>query len=332
MNDQSAGSIGVDISEKRVSLIVPMYNEELAIPDFFKVVLPIIKAQACAFEIVCVNDGSRDGTLQSLQIMASQHPEIRIVDLARNFGKENALSAGLDYASGDAIIFMDADLQDPPSLIPQFIEKWQAGYDVVYGKRASRMADSKLKRITAALFYKTFNAMSDVPVPEQAGDCRLIDKRVADVLRQFPERNRFMKGLLNWVGFNQVAVEFERPARSQGQTKWNLWQLWNFALDGITGFTTIPLRVWSYLGAASAIFAFFYAIYLMAYTVITGGDVPGYASIMVAILFLGGIQLIGLGVNGEYLGRLYQEVKHRPIYIVNRTYGFEDGADKGPTK
>jgi glycosyltransferase involved in cell wall biosynthesis len=308
---------------RRLSVVVPMYNEAQGVETFFSALLPVLEPLEMDLEIVCVNDGSRDGTLARLRDAAVADRRIRIVDLARNFGKENALTAGLDHCTGDAIVFVDADLQDPPELIPRFVTRWREGYDVVYGVRSSRAADTPLKRFTAGAFYRVFNLVSRVPIPEQTGDFRLIDRRVADALRRLPERNRFMKGLFAWVGFRQVGIHYERPARARGESSWSLWKLWNFALDGITGFTTAPLRIWSYVGALVALAAFAYGTFLILYTLVTGGDVPGFASLMIAVLFLGGIQLISLGVLGEYLGRLYQESKGRPLYLVDRTYGFD---------
>jgi glycosyltransferase involved in cell wall biosynthesis len=314
---------------RRLSVVVPMYNEAQGVETFFAALLPVLEPLDLELEVVCVNDGSRDDTLARLRDAAAADRRIRIVDLARNFGKENALTAGLDHCTGDAIVFVDADLQDPPELIPRFVARWREGYDVVYGVRSWRAADTPLKRFTAGAFYRVFNLVSRVPIPEQTGDFRLIDRRVADALRRLPERNRFMKGLFAWVGFRQVGIPYERPARARGESSWSLWKLWNFALDGITGFTTAPLRIWSYVGALVALAAFAYGTFLILYTLVTGGDVPGFASLMVAVLFLGGVQLISLGVLGEYLGRLYQESKGRPLYLVDRTYGF-DQADTGP--
>ena len=234
------------------------------------------------------------------------------------------MTAGLDAAHGDAVIPMDADLQDPPELVADFIAKWREGFDVVYGVRRSRESDSRVKRATARVFYRLFNRLTALPIPENTGDFRLMDRRVVSALRQLPERNRFMKGLFSWVGFRQTGIAYDRDARAAGRSKWNYWRLWNFALDGITGFSTVPLRLWSYAGAIVALIAFLYAAFLIARTIVLGVDVPGYASLMVVILFLGGVQLISLGVIGEYLGRLYHEAKQRPTYLVGRTYGLDE--------
>ncbi len=304
-----------------ISVVVPMYNEVSVLDTFFARVEPVLEAVADSYEILCVNDGSRDGTLPALLNHRARNPRIKVIDLARNFGKEQALTAGLDAAIGDAVIPMDADLQDPPELIADFIGKWREGFDVVYGVRRSRDSDSPVKRATARLFYRLFNRLTALPIPENTGDFRLMDRRVVEALRNLPERNRFMKGLFSWVGFRQTGVDYDREARAAGSSTWNYWRLWNFALDGITGFSTVPLRLWSYAGAVVALAAFVYAAFLIIRTLVLGVDVPGYASLMVVILFLGGVQLISLGVIGEYLGRLYHEAKQRPTYLVGRTYG-----------
>jgi glycosyltransferase involved in cell wall biosynthesis len=304
----------------RVSIVVAMFNEEPAIAAFFREIDAVAVRISFEVEYVCVNDGSRDGTLNVLLARQAQDRRIRIVDLARNFGKEAAMTAGLANARGDAVIVIDADLQDPPELIEQFVAKWQEGFEVVYGIRASRAADSFVKRATAGAFYKLFNRITSVPIPPDAGDFRLLDRKVVDALLLFPERNRFMKGLFAWVGFRQTGVEFVRRPRVQGTTTWNYWKLVDFAIDGVTGFSTVPLRIWSFVGALVSLVGFAYAIFLVVRTLIYGIDVPGYASIMVTVLFIGGVQLLCLGMLGEYMGRLYMEVKGRPIYIVSRIY------------
>lgn len=303
-----------------LTLLVPMYNEEEVLPIFFARIAPVLAGLDVSYEILCVNDGSRDRTLEMLLAQQAEDPHLRILDLSRNFGKEAAMTAGLDAARGRAVIPMDADLQDPPELIADFVTKWREGYDVVYGKRASRQADDPAKRITAGLFYRLYNRLADLDIPPNTGDFRLMDRAVVDALKSLPERNRFMKGLFNWVGFKQIGVEYERPDRAAGQSKWNYWKLWNFALDGITAFSTVPLRVWSYLGLFISSFAFLFGAFIIIKTLITGIDQPGYASIMVVILFLGGVQLISIGILGEYLGRLYIETKNRPIYILRQIH------------
>jgi glycosyltransferase involved in cell wall biosynthesis len=279
------------------------------------------------YEIICINDGSKDNTVKCLLEYHHQYPFIKVVNLSRNFGKEAALTAGLDFAKGMAIIPIDADLQDPPELISQLIEKWREGYDVVYGVRRSRHGESWLKRFTANIFYRIIGKISSVPIPPDTGDYRLLDCQVVEVLKKMPERNRFMKGLFAWVGFKQIAVYFDREPRNKGKTSFNYWKLWNFALDGVTSFSSIPLKVWGYFGLLISSISLFYGLFLVLKTIIFGIDVPGYASTIVIILFLGGIQLITLGVIGEYIARIYEEVKARPIYLVRETYGFEDNRD-----
>jgi len=304
-----------------LSLVVPFYNEGDALQAFFARVVPILESiPASRFEIVCINDGSTDNTLARLVGVARRDGRVRVIDLTRNFGKEAALTAGIDEAFGDAVIPIDADLQDPPELIPTLVEKWRQGAEVVLAQRASRASDSFLKRLTAAAYYRVHNCLSDLKIPENVGDFRLMDRSVVNALKQLPERHRFMKGLFAWVGFSTVIVKYEREPRSAGESKFSGWRLWNLALEGITSFSTLPLRSWTYLGTGIAMLAFCYGMYIVARTMILGVDVPGYASVLSLILFFGGIQLIGLGVVGEYIGRIYDESKGRPIYLVKRRY------------
>lgn len=305
-----------------LSLIVPVFNEEAAIPQFMDRIGRVMDGLGVSWEAVFVNDGSNDGTLEVLRETRRRHNNVGVVDFSRNFGKEAALTAGLDFARGRAVIPIDVDLQDPPELIGEMLDKWREGFDVVFAVRSVRESDSRLKSFSARAFYRFYNWMSQLEIPRNAGDFRLMDRKVVEALRQMPERNRFMKGLFTWPGFRQTSVRYERPARSQGTTKFNYWKLWNFAIDGMTSFSTVPLRVWSYVGAIIAMVSFGYAVFLIARTLIYGSDVPGYASLMVVVLFLGGLQLLTLGIIGEYLGRTYQEVKGRPIYLVRDTYGF----------
>jgi len=304
-----------------LSVVVPLYNEELNIDYLFERLSSVLIHLNMTYEIVCVNDGSRDNTLSCLIEHHYQDPRIKVVNLSRNYGKEIALSAGLDHATGEAVVPIDADLQDPPELIEELVAKWREGYDVVYATRRSRQGESWLKRFTANGFYRVIDSISRVPIPRDTGDFRLLDRRVVEAIQQLPERNRFMKGLFAWVGFKQTSVLFDRPSRHKGETKWNYWRLWNFALDGITSFSLLPLKVWSYIGLLVAIPSFFYASFLVVRTLLFGIDLPGYVSIMVAVLFLGGVQLVSLGVIGEYLARVYEEVKGRPLYLVRETYG-----------
>lgn len=309
--------------KKLLSLLVPMYNESSVIPIFFETVTEVLTTLKLDYEIVCVNDGSTDNTLQLLLEYSSNDPRIKVVSFSRNFGKEPAMTAALDYATGDAMIPIDADLQDPPELIHEMVAKWDEGFDVVYAKRASRETDTVIKRNTAMWFYSLFNSMSDTDIPANVGDYRLMDKKVVEVIRKLPEKDRFMKGLFCWPGFKNTTVEFERPLRAEGETKFNMWKLWNFALSGIASFSTMPIRMGIYLGLFISAASFLYGIFIISKTVLFGVDVAGYASMMVAVLFLGGIQLFFLGLMGEYIGRIYKEVKNRPLYVVERTIGFE---------
>ena len=312
-----------DSGDVELSVVVPLYNEELNIDYLFERLVTVLSRLNMKYEIICVNDGSKDNTLERLIEYHHQNPEIKVVNLSRNYGKEIALSAGLDYANGNAVVPIDADLQDPPELIAELVEKWREGYDVVYATRRSREGESWVKRFTANVFYRTLDSISSVPIPRDTGDFRLLDRRVVDALKQMPERNRFMKGLFAWVGFKQTSVLYDRPSRYKGETTWNYWQLWNLAIDGFTSFSFIPLKVWSYIGLLVDMPSFFYATFLVIRTLIFGVDFPGYASIMVAILFLGGVQLVSLGIIGEYIGRVYEEVKRRPLYLVRESYGFD---------
>lgn len=303
-----------------LSLAVPFYNEADGMRAFFDRVEGVLAKVEASYEIVCVNDGSRDSTLADLERERARDPRIRVVNLTRNFGKEAALAAALDHCRGEAIIPMDADLQDPPELVVQMVAHWREGYPVVVARRRRRQGDGWFKKTSAHGFYRLFNRMSETAIPADVGDFRLIDRRVLGALQQLKERNRFTKGLFAWVGFRTKEVWFDREPREAGTSKWNYWKLWNFALDGIFAFSTTPLRIWTYLGATIASGAFAYAAFIIGRTLIFGRDpaAPGYASLIVVILFLGGIQLISLGVLGEYIGRIFKETKGRPIYLVDR--------------
>jgi len=307
-----------------LSIVVPCFNEADSLDRLFERLERVLADLGLPYELVCVDDGSRDDTLARLAAHHARNPAIKVIGLSRNFGKEIALTAGIDFATGDAVVPIDADLQDPPELIAQLVARWREGYDVVYATRRTRQGEGFFKRATANAFYRIIDRVSDVPIPRDTGDFRLMDRRVVQALARLPERTRFMKGLFAWVGFRQAAVVYDREPRFAGRTTWNYWRLWNFALDGITSFSTVPLKVWSYLGGAISAFA----LVLAGIIVIRGPDVeaPGYASLMVAVLFLGGIQLLSLGVLGEYLGRVYDEVKHRPLYLVRDTWGVPQSA------
>ncbi len=313
-------------NEVELSIIIPMFNEEANIDYLFKRLLSVLDNMNNSYEIVCVNDGSKDNTIQHLIAHHQNNPQIKVIDLSRNFGKEIALTAGLDYASGAGIIPIDADLQDPPELIEELVNKWREGYDVVYATRRSRQGESWLKRFTANAFYRVISQISQVPIPPDTGDFRLIDRRVVESIKQMPERTRFMKGLFAWVGYRQTSIYYDRPQRYKGKTKWNYWKLWNFAIDGIASFSLAPLKIWSYIGLTISLVAFIYAAFLILRTLILGIDVPGYASLMVALLFMGGMQLVTLGVIGEYIGRIYEEVKGRPLYLVRNCYGLPENS------
>ena len=301
-----------------ISIICPCFNEAEVIEEFAARLLDVLGPDAKDYELVCVNDGSTDATLPKLLSLQGGALKVRVIDLSRRFGKEAAIAAGLDHAEGDAVIVIDADLQDPPEIIPQLIAKWRDGNKVVVARRSDRSADSFSKRNLARAFYRLHNTLSDTEIPVDVGDFRLMDREVVDVLCKLPERQRFMKGLFSWVGFEPAVIDYVREKRASGQSKFNFWRLWNLGLEGITSFSTAPLRVWTYLGIIISATSFVYGGFIVIRTIVLGVDVPGYASLLVAILFLGGVQLMSLGVIGEYVGRIYMETKGRPIYIVRR--------------
>jgi polyisoprenyl-phosphate glycosyltransferase len=306
-----------------LSVVVPVHNEAANLERLFGRLLPVLDRLNLTYEIVCIDDGSTDSSVAGLLEMRERVPGLKLLSLSRNFGKDVALSAGFDYTRGAAVVPIDADLQDPPELIEQMVAKWREGFDVVYATRRRRDGESLTKRATAKYFYRIFDRITDIPIPHDTGDFRLLDRRVVDVLVSLPERTRFMKGLFAWVGFRQTAILYDREPRHAGQTKWNYWRLWNFAIDAVTSFSSLPLKIWSYLGLVVSLFAFLYAIFLAGLKIIRGIDLPGYPSLMVAVLFFGGVQLITLGIIGEYLARMYNEVKGRPLYLVRDAWGFE---------
>ncbi|WP_353663213.1 glycosyltransferase family 2 protein [Hydrogenimonas sp. SS33] len=305
-----------------ISIVSPAYNEEENIPVFLKKLLPVLENLHMPYEIIFISDGSTDGTLDMMLKMKNKYAdkEIRVLNFSRNFGKEAAITAGLDKSRGDLIIPIDADLQHPPQLIEKFIDKWREGYDVVLAKRKNRFREGYLKRTGASFFYKIITKISDITVPEDVGDYRLMTRKVVDAIKGLPENQRFMKGLFAWIGFKTATVEYDVRERHSGSTGFNIWKLWNLAIDGITSFSTWPLRIWTYIGMAISSMSLVYATFIIIKTLVFGVDTPGFASLMVGILMLGGIQLIGIGILGEYIGRIYMESKRRPTYIIDREY------------
>lgn len=299
-----------------ISVVCPMYNESKVLDSYFEEITRNLDRLGYRYELICVNDGSSDDTLSRLIAKLPKLPNLRVINLSRNFGKECALTAGMDHAKGDVIIPIDADLQDPPELIRDMIMKYQEGFDVVLARRICRKSDRWSKRVMAGLFYRLIGKMANVHIPENVGDFRLISRRVLDTLKALPESQRFMKGLFAWAGFPTAYVDYKRPERVAGKSSFNAWNLWNLAWEGITSFSTFPLRIWMYLGFAVSVLSFCYGIWIASKTLLLGIDTPGYASTMVVVLFLGGIQLVGIGVVGEYIGRIYMESKRRPVYIV----------------
>ncbi|MFX4311437.1 glycosyltransferase family 2 protein [Enterobacter sp. 63] len=302
----------------KISLVVPVFNEEDTIPIFYKAVREFDGLQQFDVEIIFINDGSKDTTESIINTLAVADPLVKALSFTRNFGKEPALFAGLEHAEGDAIIPIDVDLQDPIEAIPHLINKWQCGADMVLAKRTDRTSDGRLKRKTAEWFYKLHNKISNPQIEENVGDFRLMSREVVDNIKKMPERNLFMKGILSWVGGKTDVVEYARAQRVAGQTKFNGWKLWNLALEGITSFSTFPLRMWTYIGLLVAGIAFIYGAWMIIDTLAFGNPVRGYPSLLVSVLFLGGVQLIGVGVLGEYIGRIYVEVKNRPRYVMKK--------------
>ena len=305
----------------RLTVVVAAFNEAGSLPLLQPRILAALREVEQRFGLECrvlyVDDGSRDGTWGVMQALAAADPRVGLLRLSRNFGKEAALTAALDRVESGAAMILDADGQDPPELIPRFVERWREGYDDVHGTRVAREGEGLVKRGTAHLFYRVIGRLSRTPIPADTGDFRLLSPRALDALRQLRERHRFMKGLFGWIGFNSVAIEYEREPRSTGHSKFNLWQLWNFALEGITSFSTAPLRLATYCGLLTALFAFGYGTWVVAKALLFGDPVQGWPTMMAVILFLGGVQLIALGMIGEYLGRLYMESKQRPLYLVD---------------
>jgi glycosyltransferase involved in cell wall biosynthesis len=314
----------------KLTVVVPAYNEGESLREFHARLAAVLDKLVLASEVLYVDDGSRDDTYAVMESLRAMDARVATLKLSRNFGKELALTAGLDHVDADAVVVIDADLQDPPELIPEFVRWWREGYDVVYGTRSSRAGESRLKKMTAAAFYRVMERLSSTPVPRDTGDFRLLSRRALEALKRLRERQRFMKGLFAWVGYRQKAVVYERDARFAGSSKFNYWRLWNFALEGITSFSGAPLKVATYVGVFTALLAFVFALFVLGKALLFGDPVRGYPTLMLVILFLGGVQLMALGMIGEYLGRLYMEVKQRPLYLIDAyrpPQGGDDSAD-----
>jgi glycosyltransferase involved in cell wall biosynthesis len=301
-----------------ISLVVPVFNEESVLPEFIARAQAALDATGLSWEIVFADDGSSDGTADVVRAYRRHDPRVGLVSLSRNFGKEIAMTAGMDHATGQAVVIIDADLQDPPEVIGDLVAYWRRGYDVVYARRTVREGETVLKRLTAHFFYRVIKLLADRPIPADVGDFRLMSRRAVDALLRLRERRRFMKGLFAWIGFRQIEVPYKRAPRAAGRTKWNYWKLWNFSLEGITGLSIRPLQFATYFGFAIAVAAVFYGIFIILHTVGSGNPVPGYPSLLVTVLFLGGVQLITLGIIGEYIGRISEETKQRPLYLVTQ--------------
>lgn len=315
-----------------ISIVIPAFNEGAAIRTTLDEVGRLAQMIPHRLEVIVVNDGSRDDTLDQVKSVTPDGYDLVVVDLSRNFGKEAALGAGLDAASGDAVIPIDADLQDPPELIPEMIRQWEAGFEVVLARRVDRSADGFLKRFTAAQFYRLMNRVSDVPLPENVGDFRLMDRAVVDVIRALPENRRFMKGIFAWAGFRTATLDYTRPARVAGETKFNGLRLLSLAVEGITSFSTVPLRLATGLGALAALLAFGYGAWIVIRTLVFGVDLPGYASLMSVVLFMSGLQLMALGLIWEYVGRTYIESKRRPAFVIREVWRASAGGGPLPQR
>ncbi len=321
MQDQTATPSMTNLSSRpprpTFSVVVPAHNEEAVIEAMHERLAAVMQTLG-TWEVIYVNDGSRDLTLQRLEELRRRDPHVAIVNLSRNFGKEIATTAGLDHAGGEAVVIIDADLQDPPEVIPLLVAAWRDGYDMVYAQRRTREGETWLKRTTATLFYRAMARVSRVQMPRDTGDFRLMSRRAADAICRLREHHRFMKGLFAWVGFPSIAVPYDRAARFAGETKWNYWQLWNFALEGITSYTVVPLKLATYVGLAAAAASLIYGTIIVVRTLLFGNPVAGYPSLVTIVLFIGGLQLMTLGVIGEYLGRVFNETKQRPLYVLER--------------
>jgi glycosyltransferase involved in cell wall biosynthesis len=313
-----------------ISMVAPAYNEARNLPELLATLVPVLESLGEPWEIVFVDDGSRDDTIGCLLAARAQEPRIKVVALARNFGKDVALSAGLHHARGRAVIPIDCDGQHPPELIPQMVAKWRAGADMVVGVRSKRTEEGFFRRSAARAYYGLMRRMTNVEIPPNAGDYRLIDRKIVDVINQMPERCRFMKGIFAWPGFKTEAVEFQANVRSGGRSQWSLFKLWRFALDGLFSFSTVPLKIWTYIGGLSAVGALAYLMITLIQKLFFGIDVPGYASLLIVMLFFNSMLLLSNGIQGEYLARIFEEVKGRPLFVVGRTWGLDEPAVRAP--
>ena len=305
------------INSPDISLVVPAYNEEIVLPEFMARARAALESTGLSWEMIFADDGSKDATAEVIRAYRQQDSRIGLVSLSRNFGKEIAMTAGIDHARGRAVVVIDADLQDPPELIADLVARWKEGYDVVYARRTAREGETSLKRVTAHMFYRVINRLGDQPIPADVGDFRLMSRRAVDALSQLRERHRFMKGLFSWIGFRQIEVPYARAPRAAGQTKWNYWQLWNLSIEGITSFSIRPLQLALYFGFLIAVLAAIYGMFIIIHTIIFSNQVPGYPSLLAVVLFLGGVQLLTLGIIGEYVGRIFNETKERPLYLLS---------------
>ncbi len=306
-----------------LSVIVPVFNEEAVVPEFARVLVETLTPTGLTFETIFVNDGSSDGTAQRLESLRQGDARMKVIEFSRNFGHQSAMTAGLRAAKGRACVIMDADLQDPPALLVTMVEKWREGYEVVYAVRRSREGETVFKKVTAALFYRTLRALAGVDIPPDTGDFRLMDRRVVDVLNAFPERNRFLRGLVSWIGFRQIGVSFDRPPRAAGETKFSMWKMVRFALDGLTAFSRVPLRLVTMAGVMAFLASGGVLAWALWVRLFTDRSVQGWTSLIAIVLLLGGAQLLALGVIGEYIAHIFDEAKDRPTYIIRRFWGNE---------
>ncbi len=313
-----------------LSIVIPVYNEEGVLPELYDRLTKVGEALGHTFELIFVNDGSKDRSREILSHVCSQDDRVKVIQFSRNFGHQIAITAGLDHASGDAVVVIDGDLQDPPEVIPSLVKKWQEGYEVVYAIRESREGEGPFKKLTAAIFYRLLGSFTRIEIPKDTGDFRLMSRRAVSELRALKERARFVRGLVSWIGFRQTGITFARDRRLAGETKYPFRKMLRFALDAITSFSHVPLQMATYLGFVISIFCFGYIVYTILLKLLTDAPVLGWASLVVAMLFLGGIQLITLGIIGEYIGRIYEEVKARPLYIIEELTGFRHGSEGTP--